>query len=480
MTDIRIERINDVYAQVRAEPGIIMELREFFTFKVPGAQFSPAYKNKYWDGKIVLMSQFGQIYAGLISHVQEFAKSREYECRVDIKEGVQYSEAAVDEFIKKLMLPANKQPYDYQKTALMVAINDMRALLISPTASGKSLIIYMILSWFDQVPFMVVVPTKSLVMQLRSDFIEYGMDEEEIAILMGGENKNPKNRVVITTWQSAALQPKAWFQKYGGIIGDEAHLFKAKSLEKIMQSLTNCPIRIGTTGTLDGTKVNKLVLEGLFGPVYQVERTDSLIAQGRLSALRVRCVVLEYPEHERKTAGRDYQDELDFITSHQRRNELIRDLALTLKGNTLILYAWVDKHGKPIYDLIARAAPPGRKVFFIHGGTDAKDRETIRHIVEKEKDAIIVASYGVFSTGVNIRNLHNAVAASPSKSVVRVLQSIGRILRLGDDKEYATWYDFADDITWKSKTNHTLKHFGERMRIYDEQNFDVKVFRRKV
>jgi superfamily II DNA or RNA helicase len=214
--------------------------------------------------------------------------------------------------------------------------------------------------------------------------------------------------------------------------------------------------------------------------VYQVERTDSLIAQGRLSALRVRCVVLEYPEHERKTAGRDYQDELDFITSHQRRNELIRDLALTLKGNTLILYAWVDKHGKPIYELIKRAAPPGRKVFFIHGGTAASDREEIRHIVEKEKDAIIVASYGVFSTGVNIRNLHNAVAASPSKSVVRVLQSIGRILRLGDDKEYATWYDFADDITWKSKTNHTLKHFGERMRIYDEQNFDVKVFRRKV
>jgi superfamily II DNA or RNA helicase len=117
-----------------------------------------------------------------------------------------------------------------------------------------------------------------------------------------------------------------------------------------------------------------------------------------------------------------------------------------------------------------------RKVFYVHGSVEADERELVREITEKESDAIIIASYGTFSTGINIRNLHNIVFASPSKSKIRTLQSIGRVLRLGENKETATLFDIADDLTYKSRKNFTLDHFVERMKIYNEEKFEYKIY----
>jgi superfamily II DNA or RNA helicase len=117
-----------------------------------------------------------------------------------------------------------------------------------------------------------------------------------------------------------------------------------------------------------------------------------------------------------------------------------------------------------------------RKVFYVHGNVEAEERELVREITEKESDAIIIASYGTFSTGINIRNLHNIVFASPSKSKIRTLQSIGRVLRLGENKETATLFDIADDLTYKSRKNFTLDHFVERMKIYNEEKFEYKIY----
>ena len=121
-----------------------------------------------------------------------------------------------------------------------------------------------------------------------------------------------------------------------------------------------------------------------------------------------------------------------------------------------------------------------RKVFFVYGGVDANEREKIREITEKQKNAVIVASYGTFSTGINIRNLHNIIFSSPSKSKIRVLQSIGRGLRLGDNKTQCKLYDIADDLTYKNKQNFTLRHFMERINIYNEEEFDYKIHRIKL
>ena len=326
---------------------------------------------------------------------------------------------------------------------------------------------------------LILVPTTSLVEQMYSDFIDYGWQEEYMQKIYSGYDKNVTKRVVISTWQSIYKFPTKYFEQFGCVIGDEAHLFKAKSLTTILTKLHLCPYRFGLTGTLDGMQTHRLVLEGLFGSLNKVTTTKELIDEKTLASFKIKALVLTYPEHECKLVkDMNYQDEIDFIVTHPKRNEFIKDLTLALKGNTLVLFQFVEKHGSVLYDIIK--SNTDRKVFYVYGGTDTQTREDIRAITENEKDAIIVASYGTFSTGINIRNLHNIVFSSPSKSRVRTLQSIGRGLRRSETKDTATLFDIADDITYKSKRNFTINHFLERINIYNEEQFDYEIKRIKM
>jgi superfamily II DNA or RNA helicase len=269
--------------------------------------------------------------------------------------------------------------------------------------------------------------------------------------------------------------PKQFFADFKAIYGDEAHLFKAKSLTSILNKCTTTPYRVGTTGTLDGTHTHKLVLEGLFGPVYKVTTTKKLINDKTLADLEIFNIILEYSDEIKKAQkGKSYQDEMDFLVQHEARNKFIRNLAITQTSNTLVLFQYVEKHGKVLKDMITEKAV-NRKVFFVYGGTDTEQREDIRRITETETNAIIVASYGTFSTGINIKNLHNIIFASPSKSRVRNLQSIGRGLRTSESKTSCKLYDIADDLTWKSKKNYTLLHMIERIKIYNDEHFNYKL-----
>ena len=307
---------------------------------------------------------------------------------------------------------------------------------------------------------------------MYKDFQDYGWDAESYCHrIYSGREKTNEHAVTITTWQSVYKLERSFFEDYNVIIGDEAHLFKSKSLISIMSKAHNAKYRFGFTGTLDGSQTHKWVLEGLFGPSYKVTKTAELIQQGHLSKLDIRCLVLKHKPQKFE----NYEDEVQFIINHDRRNKFITNLVLDLKGNTLILYSRVATHGEPLYNLINNLKVNDRKVFFIHGGVDAEERELVREITEKENNAIIVASYGTFSTGVNIKNLHNVIFASPSKSRVRNLQSIGRVLRKGSNKTKAMLYDIADDCTINSKKNYTLNHFIERIKIYNEENFNYEI-----
>ena len=270
--------------------------------------------------------------------------------------------------------------------------------------------------------------------------------------------------------------PKQFFKDYGAVLGDEAHLFKAVSLTKIMTKLVDCKYRIGLTGTLDDSRTHKLVLQGLFGMVSKVVSTKELIDRKQLSNLKIVCLNLKYPESESKSVyGVKYFEELEYLVQNKARNKYIRNLALALNGNTLCLFQLVEKHGDQLHQFIKEKADPKRKVFFVYGGTETDDREKIRAITEKSDNAIIVASFGTFSTGINIRNLHNIVFSSPSKSPIRVLQSIGRGLRVGDKKQSATVYDISDDLTYKGKKNFTLTHFQERIELYNREGFNYEI-----
>ena len=288
----------------------------------------------------------------------------------------------------------------------------------------------------------------------------------------------PSN-LFISTWQSLYQMPTEYFKQFDYIIGDEAHLFKAQSLTSILTSCINTKYRIGLTGTLDGTKTHKLVLEGLFGIVEKVISTKELIDKKQLADFEIKCLILKHDDVMcLQLKDKTYQDEISYLVGNEQRNKFIKNLAVSMNTNTLVLFQMVDKHGKILYDMIRNTENIGdRKIFFVHGGTDTEDRENIRKIMEEENDAIVVASFGTFSTGVNIRNLLNIIFASPSKSRVRNLQSIGRGLRQSEGKQIAVLYDIADDLRFKKHMNFTLKHFIERCRTYNEEKFTYKFYK---
>lgn len=452
-----------------------MEIADYFTMDVPGAKFMPAYRNKVWDGKLRIFNPMvSLLYCGLRQHLEQFCKSRDYAVEYDGHFGdTEFSLHEANEFVSRLQ--PKHMPRDYQLDAFVHAVRKRRALLLSPTGSGKSLIIYL-LSCYYRSKTLVIVPTTSLVHQMASDFKDYGLPEGMIHKIMSGHEKDSRQPFVISTWQSIFKMPKKWFDQFDVVIGDEAHLFKAKSLTSIMSKLTGCKYKFGFTGTLDGTQTNKLVLEGLFGPVRKVTTTADLMDQKHLAELAIKCLLLKYPDDVRKVASKyDYQAEMDFLVRSDKRNQFIKNLTLSLSGNTLLLFQYVEKHGKVLYDILSKEAVD-RSVYFISGAIDGEKRDEIRKIIETETNAVVVASYGTSSTGINIRNLSNVVFASPSKSRVRNLQSIGRGLRTSETKSSATLYDIADDLSWKSSRNHTLNHFVERVKIYNSEQFKYKVY----
>lgn len=469
---VKLQKVNEVYLKVCSEPSVVHELSDHLTFMVPGAKFSPAYKNKFWDGKIRLLNSLtGLTYTGLVKEISEFCASRNYDIELD-NDLLPHPPSYIP------LVETTIPPRDYQLKAYYDAVHADRGIFLSPTASGKSLIIYLITCFYNEKK-LIIVPNVSLVLQLKKDFEEYAGHGLKVHCITAGVDKQTDAQVVISTWQSIFKMPKQWFQQFGCVIGDEVHLFKAASLKSIMEKLVDCKYRFGFTGTLDGSLTNRITLEGLFGPVKQVTTTSELMEQGHVAKLKIKCVILQYDDDIRKQNSKlDYPAEVDFLVRHQLRNKFLRNLAVSLEGNTLLLYQYVEKHGQVLYDMIKHKH--NKPVFFIHGGVDGEDREEVRKIVENETNSIIIASYGTFSTGINIRNLHNVILASPSKSRIRILQSIGRGLRITNDKDSVVIYDIADDMKYKNKPNFTLNHFMERLDIYNSEEFNYKIFNTKI
>ena len=480
MSHLSISKKNEVYLQIESDPHVYYELSDQFTFEIPGAKFMPQYRNRYWDGKIRLFNvKNGEIYVGLLDKIQKFCEDHEYTYEFldnkffgtpfEVNENISY------EGVKDYMTSISKySPREYQVEGVYDALRHNRRLLISPTASGKSLMIYSIVRYYVErgENTLIVVPTTSLVEQMYKDFADYGWDVGSFCHkIYAGKERETDSQVIITTWQSIYKLPRKYFERFSVVVGDEAHQFKSKSLVSIMSKLSDAKYRFGFTGTLDGTQTHKWVLEGLFGASYKIIKTDELMKKGHLAKLNINILLLKHSPNKFET----FEDEIQYIIGHNRRNNFIKNLALDLKGNTLILYARVEGHGQPLFDLINNSKADDRQVFFIHGGVETENREEVREITERENNAIIVASYGTFSTGINIKNLHNVIFASPSKSRIRNLQSIGRVLRKGDRKSKATLYDIADDISYKSRKNYTLNHLIERIKVYNQENFNYDI-----
>ena len=388
---VLLQKVNEVYLRVSSEPSVIQELSDHLTFDVPGAKFSPAYRNRFWDGKIRLLNSLtGLTYTGLVKEISEFAASRNYDIEIDPKLLPEKYDSDLQSF------NLTQTPRNYQQAAFESAINNQRGVFLSPTASGKSLIIFLLASFYNKMGLktLVIVPTVSLVMQMKKDFDSYTTDQLDIHSISAGVDRVSKSPIVISTWQSIYKMPKDWFNQFGCVIGDEVHLFKATSLKSIMEKLIDCKYRYGFTGTLDGSHTNKITLEGLFGPVKQVTTSSDLMEQGLIANLKIKAIILKHNDEDRKLAKKfSYQEEMDFIVKHQKRNKFIRNLGLSLDGNTLILFQYVDKHGKMLHDMFT-TKDPERKTYFVHGGVDGDDRERIRGIVDSHDEEKIIFEFG--------------------------------------------------------------------------------------
>ena len=486
---IVVGKINETFLQLSCEKYIAYELNEYFSFKIPNAQFHPKVKARMWDGKIRLFNiQTGQLYLGLLPYLKEWAEKHSYKIQTDIVDAKPLTGLDIEsikEFFDSLNLHCkNKKiiPRDYQIASFMHCVKSDRALLLSPTSSGKSLVIYSLIRWYQQFldndKMLIFVPTTNLVTQMYGDFDDYSSHDKNWNVekhchkIYSGKEKNTDEQIYISTWQSLYKLPKKYFEQFSVIIGDEAHLATADSLKGILERSTFCRYKFGTTGTLTDCKTHKLVLEGLFGKTYTAITSKQLMDDKHISKLNIQCLQLEYPEEEREIMKKaTYQEEIDFIVTHRKRNNFICNLALEQKGNTLILFNYVEKHGK-VLEKMLMDKDSNRQIFFIAGETDVEQREAIRKATEEEKNAIIVASSGVLSTGVNIKNLQYLIFAHPYKAKIRNLQSIGRVLRLDDKNNKAVLYDIIDDLHWKKYENYGLKHWKERLDIYLKEKFD--------
>ena len=476
---INIIKIDEVYMQLQCEKSTAQEICDVFTFLVPGHEYMPSFKKRVWDGKIRLFSlRDRKLYIGLLPYLRKFCKDRNYGMNIapNLYRGGNIDLDRLNQYITELKLPYKVR--DYQLDGILHVLNKKRCVLVSPTASGKSLIIYILLRCFMKIvnKVLIVVPTTSLVEQMYKDFEEYGFDSVGfVHRIYQGHDKHTDKKVVISTWQSLYKLNKDFFKDFGAVVGDEAHQFKAKSLTDIMTKLSNAEYRVGTTGTLDGLETSQMVLEGLFGLAYQVTTTKKLIDTEVLADLDIHCIVLKHNmEYSEIVSYLDYRGEIDFLVSSEDRNEFIVKMVSALKGNTLVLYQLVEKHGEMLYDMMKKTLSDN-EVRFVHGKVKTDVREVIRETAEKVDNLVIVASYGTYSTGINIKNLHNIVFASPSKSRIRNLQSIGRGLRKSETKDNVKLFDISDDLTIGDYTNYTYKHLLSRLKIYNDEKFKYKL-----
>lgn len=496
---IKVKPFDESFIKLEiADYGIEQELEEFFTFFQPGYKFMPTFKSGVWDGKIRLYNKRTKaLYKGLIDVLVQFANMNKYTIQLDDSLYPKDREVSLEEFTEfcqnlnvsngKDIIPIR----DYQITAAFEAVETYRRILVSPTGSGKSLIIYALIRWFlhkdPDEKIVIIVPTTSLVEQLFTDMLEYSTENgwsavDHIQLLYSGKDRIFSKNVMISTWQSLHAMKKNDPSSFDAIrknttiaFFDEAHTFKADAVRGTIEQFKTTKRRIGTTGTLDGTKINELVLMGLMGSPYTVKTTRQLIDEGVLSDIKIHVLKLNYPEHVRKELkGLDYQSEIDFIIGTQARNRIIKDLALRCKGTTLITFAYVERHGKVMHALIEKEAGD-RKVYYVSGETGIKEREQVRKLAASDPHAIIVASEKLFSTGVNIPGITNIILTMPRKAPNLIRQTIGRGLRRSAGKVYMNLFDIADDLSVGRKLNHAMRSLNDRLSIYIKEDFEYKV-----
>ena len=516
---ITLTYYNESYGKVDAKDSELLALWDAFSFYVPGYRFMPSFKNGTWDGTIHLINLSKKTFpVGLLPKIISFCKEQNYDFSLDEKykeTETGLTEQDIHDFIfSKKYYSKQKEitPREDQVLAITRALTEKRCINICPTSFGKSLCIFIEAMYHVQLnrKVLIIVPTVNLVTQFSNDIKDYctgsdctGTDNAwempNIQEIKAGKTKKifPETEIVITTWQSAYKLGCDWFNQFSAIILDECHKAKAVCIKQIFDGATEVLYRTGWSGSLKDSSLTGLQAEALLGPIKVITDTAALMEQGVVADLTIQIVSLQYPPNTVKelndyfktkqetTGNNTYVDEIKFLENYRNRNNLLLKLAGCFDNTGLILYNHIA-HGKELYRL-ARLMYPERNIYRIDGTiVERNDRkfksyDLLKNDIEKEKDAILICSFGVFSTGISIKNLHYILFSVPIKSYIRTIQSIGRGLRVSNTKNKITLIDVVDDLRTRTKAgkikkeNYAYKHFLERFAIYEEQKFKYNI-----
>lgn len=480
--DIRIFKINEAQVRIETTPIIHNELKDFFSARPLNYRFMPAYKTGAWNGYIYYFSN-GKLPIGLVSSLLTFAKGGGYSVFKNYTDGIQIDFEDFKKFVEILELPF--KPYDFQIQAAYDAITKQKLCIEAPTSSGKSLIIYIITRFLqqDNKKLLIIVPQTNLVEQIFGDFIDYGFNDiyDNVHRIYSGKDKTFDKPVIISTWQSV-YKDKKIFKNFDGILVDECHGAKSKSIMDIAKKSINAQWRIGLSGTYPNEKSSDwFSVVGSLGLVKSYISYKKLTKRKIISELVIKNLFLKYPLHLIKENfdknERNYHQEIDFLNSIDSKVNFISKLANKIKNNTLILFIKIE-YGKRIFETIQKISK--KRVFYIDGTVSVDIRENYRKILESKDGLILVASYGTYSQGVNIKNIHNIILANSYKSKIKILQSIGRGLRKKEGKDKLTVFDLIDNLIYeyifegknKKYINYCIRHYLERKKMYESSGFN--------
>lgn len=466
--------------------------------------FHPLYKKKLWDGYVHFMDKHQRIPVGLWYEVKKICKDNNFECKIrGLKKIIdtEFNETDFNNWCDIFFKDSEIKPYDYQIDAAKKILKLKRSVSEIATSAGKTLIIFMIFTYLKQRKnyknFLFIVPNISLIEQTIDKFEKYSDDfnlvNYKFQMILSGESKERKSdcNIVIGTYQSLSKLNNHFFDDIDGVCVDESHYTSAVSIQKILNKMKNTHFRFGVSGTTKVKNVDNagsFTIQGSLGPFCNSVTNHFLTTKGYTTPVEVRALVLNYlkPELKEKLRNIKYNKsakpttllkiERKIVTEHTRRFRFLIDKIKSSSGNNLVLFADVSgKYGHRIYEKLCEELDDSKQIFYIDGSTPKEIREVYRNEAAKnDTETIIVASFGVFSTGIDIPNINNIFLTESFKSQVIIKQSIGRGMRKDGVKTKVVVYDLVDDfrIPGSKYQNYLYKHFLSRCEIYKSEKFN--------
>jgi superfamily II DNA or RNA helicase len=481
----------------------IKQLSTSLTKKIRGWYFNPLVKKKLWDGKIKFIDKFDRVPIGLIERVQSICSKYNMEFEIENPMDLywDFDESDFDSWSLEFCENMEKKPREYQIDAAKKIISHQRSISEIATSAGKTMIIFLVFSYLKSRGLidrlLVVVPNTNLILQTTEDFDEYSNERSLIKFKIqsvSGESKSKLQQnadLIIGTFQSLSKLEDHWFENVSGVCIDEAHHTNANSVKKILGKCVNANFKFGLSGTLmqDDT-ADALTIQAYIGPLVNTISPQDLFDKKVATPVNIKIIRLSYSNEELKQklhflrqrkaeieGSKQLSLERDLIVKSKERFRFICDMLNKTTKNSLVLFQNIkDDYGRRIYDYL-RETSDSKEIYYVDGSTSSSLRDEYKKNMEEGGNKILIASFGTFSTGISINNLHNIFFIESYKSEKIVKQSIGRGMRLHEQKEKVTIIDIVDDLSWKGDKNYLLKHGDSRLEIYHQEGFPYKIYK---